>query len=259
MIRSQFVESQEVYEYWVLQKMEGESRVRSSWRFLGLTVNECMDDMSYTLDGKPRLQSEMKAKDYETRTEEEYRAREAYIAATVASLSYRFQNELSLLLQDRERASSNMRYLREWNIIDIQPLKPKIATKAKSWSGWWKGAGGITQWGVIIKGETTLKQEAGSAYGASIKIPDRFSDPFGKYSYGRPIIDRDLDRRRLPDAERVIVPRRPVVYSRPAHYPRSDHHRRPSPTPEMYKKEVESLFHELGKFMDESQVKAENF
>ncbi|EPE34238.1 hypothetical protein GLAREA_07251 [Glarea lozoyensis ATCC 20868] len=254
----QFVKPKAVYEYWILQKIEGESRVRSTWKFFGLTAREMMDDTSYTVEGKPRPQEEMKAKDEETRTEAEYHAREASIKATISTLSYRFQNELVLLMQDRERASSNVRFLREWSIVDIQPLKPKVTTKAQSWSGWWNGEGGISQWGCILKGETSFKQEAGKDYAANVRFPDRFRDAFRKSTYGPVVIDRDYDTRRYPEDERVI-PRRPIAprqaYPRQRIYPQ----KQKEPTQEMYKRAVEELFSGLEQSKDERQVKVEGF
>jgi hypothetical protein len=217
-----------------------------------------MDDTAYIIEGRARSQAEMKAKDEETRTEAEYRTREMAIQKTISSLSYRFQNELLLLLQDREKISSNWRLLREWKIIDLQPINPKIKTQAKSWGAWWKGVGGVTQWGCIIKGETCLKQEDGG----DLKVPDRYLNPFRNSNDRRPIvIDHDGGRRRFPEDE-IPVQRRPVVHSYPApvhNGPRwvGPAFRRKEPTQEKYKDEVERFLKGLDQWTDQHQLKVE--
>jgi hypothetical protein len=218
-----------------------------------------MEDTTYTIEGRAKSQAEMKAKYEETRTEEEYHTREKEIRKTISSLPYRFQNELLLLLQDRERMSSNMRFSREWNIVDIEPLKPRITTQAKSWGAWWKGVGGINQWGCIIKGETSSKQEAGS----DLKVPDRYLDPFRRRNDRRPIIvERDIERSRFPEDD-IPFHRRPVQsYPAPAYNgPRwvGPAFRVKEPTEEMYKKKVERMFEVLAAPSSEDQVKVEEF
>jgi len=197
----QFEEAEEQYEYWLIQKIEGEKKTVRSWGFLGMRMTEDMEDTAYFVEGKPRPQKQMKARDEEAKTDEEKAKREARIQKTLAAMPRRLSTEIQYIIQDRERTSSNTKFIREWSLVDLKPLKPRIHTPAISWGAWWKGQGGTAQWECIIKGVTIETAEE------KMKIPNRYDDPFRKYQR-RPIIERYPEPREIyPRPVAVVEPR----------------------------------------------------
>jgi len=197
------VEDNELYEYWQLQRIEGENRVRRSWGFLGLKVTENYDNTCFAAEGRPKPQKDLKARDEEAKTDDEKAKREARIKKTIATMPHRLQTELELVIKDRDRTSCNPRFTREWSVVDIKPLKPKITTPATSWGAWWKGQGGNAEWECIIKGVTVETVDKNQ----SMKIPNRFSDPFRK-PFPREVV------RRRPSLEYFPRPRVEVMEPR---------------------------------------------
>ena len=49
----QFVEEKEQYEYWLIQKTEGEKKTVRSWGFLGMRMTEDLDDTVLVTIRKP--------------------------------------------------------------------------------------------------------------------------------------------------------------------------------------------------------------
>ncbi|KAG9236529.1 hypothetical protein BJ875DRAFT_439307 [Amylocarpus encephaloides] len=245
----QFVESKEVYEYWIFQKVHGENRTTKGWSFLGLSGREFVDNTMHSLEGKARPQEEMKARDDETRTEAQYHAREASIHRSIAALPRRFQAELHYLLEDRERQSCNFRFVREWSVIEIQPVQPRIQTPAKTWSGWWKGEGGIQQWGCILKGDTKEKRglRPSRKERSDTKIPDRWHDAFRVNPYRRAAVDRPVQQRmdgyEEEPVDRVAIMPRPYMprYRSPVRRPENP----PAPSSEEYGKQIKELLNDV--------------
>lgn len=201
---SDFIAEDELYEYWLLQRLEGENRGRRGWRFLGLKVTEHFEETIFSAEGRPKPQKELKARDEEVTTDEEKAKREAKIKKAIAAMPHRLQTELECIIRDRDRSCSNPRYVRDWSVIDIKPLKPKITTPAMSWGAWWKGEGGNAEWECIIKGITITTAEKDE----SMKMPNRFADPFRRFNR------REVLRR--PQVE--VYPRERVVET--IEYPR---------------------------------------
>jgi hypothetical protein len=204
----QFVEEKEQYEYWLIQKIEGEKKTVRSWGFLGMRMTEDLEDTAYFVEGKPKPQKQMKEREEEAKTDEEKAKREARIKKTLAAMPRRLQTEIGCIIQDRERTSSNTKFIREWSLVDLKPLKPKIQTPAISWGAWWKGQGGTSQWECIIKGVTVETAEE------KMKTPNRYDDPFRKHQR-RPIIERYPEPREIyprPIAVERFEPRSRAAY-----------------------------------------------
>ncbi|KAF4634851.1 hypothetical protein G7Y89_g3249 [Cudoniella acicularis] len=167
-----------LYEYWVLQKIEGENISRRSWGFFGFIFREYTDDTAFHVEGKAKTQEELKAIDELAKSDAAKLERKVSIKNTIASMPHRLQTEILYLLEDRERISSNLRFIRDWNVVDVQPLEPKVATPATSWNSWWKGRPGTTKWACIIKGETVSED---AKLSERMRIPNRFDDPYRKF------------------------------------------------------------------------------
>jgi len=155
-----------------------------------LRVHEYYDDTAYIADGVPGSQEIMRAREEKMKSAESI----ASLEKKLASLPAQIRREISYLIQDREKLSSNNKFTRSWKLIDIEPKPPSLPVASSSWIAWWRGQSSVTDWLIVLKGETVE--------GIWDSNPVRFDDPFRKPRVGKKPAQWLGDARRLP----TVVP-----------------------------------------------------
>lgn len=163
----------EFYEAWVIRTVEGDARdSRRSWRFLGLRVTEHKKEPSFW-EVSPQLRSQEELKD---RVEDLYAdilksGRSKYVKDIVTTLPARVREEIEYLIEDRERATSNTHFKREWQVVDVEETEKKQKLLSKTWISKRKTCE-PTAWTIIIRGQSNDEKER--------RRPQRYGDPWRK-------------------------------------------------------------------------------
>ncbi|RDW88272.1 hypothetical protein BP6252_00304 [Coleophoma cylindrospora] len=169
----QVIDMDEFYEAWVIRKDDGDTRrSRRSWRFLGLSVTEHVDEQSFW-EVLPQLKSqeELKEQIEDLSADMLKSGHPDDVNDIVANLPDRVQEEIKYLLEDRERATTNGQRKHYWQVVDVEEMKPKQKSPAKSWLSKRKDSES-SEWTIIIKGQTSDDKKK--------HRPHRFHDPWRK-------------------------------------------------------------------------------
>jgi hypothetical protein len=184
-----FSNATEIFEEWLLRWNEPRRDVNSSFGILGIRVKSYEERAAYW-GVDPELRSQAELQDMYVRliksTSESRNA--ALVDRAMRKLPVDAREEVECLLEDREKASSNDRFRRQWTVVCVRP-------KAKyhyGGEGFFKSAKS-QDWLIMLKGETVDR--------VIRKLPDRFEDAW-RNPYPPPLTrprGRRLQRRRGPD------------------------------------------------------------
>ncbi|RDW95148.1 hypothetical protein BP5796_00911 [Coleophoma crateriformis] len=169
----QFIDMDEFYEAWVIRKDDSDTRRSGrSWRFLGLSVTEHVDEQSFW-EVMPQLKSQEELKEQiEDLSADMLKSGHLDdVKDIVANLPDRVQEEIKYLLEDRERATTNGHQKHYWQVVDVEEMNPKQKSPAKTWLSKRK-VNEPSEWTIIIKGQTSDDKKK--------HRPHRFHDPWRK-------------------------------------------------------------------------------
>ncbi|KAJ5050861.1 uncharacterized protein L3040_002729 [Drepanopeziza brunnea f. sp. 'multigermtubi'] len=225
---SAFIESNEIYEIWIIRKIEGQTRrMERNWTFLGLRVSEHLNDEVYSVEGMPCSQEKMKSK-YEAS-----KIGAGVLERRLANLPNSIYREIQWLVQERMRISSVSRRLRTWKLIDVKPTTPIMPRQPQSWMSWLMGKQNNSDQMVVLKAESS--REEGMTY------PNRITDPFRKH--GR--IPSDRRRRRTRSPVDIRLEERDERGEYVGDRRRGEIPSMPDPTPEEAHRKIEEMLAEL--------------
>lgn len=164
---SVFIERNEIYETWIIRKVEGNTRrTERSWTLLGLKVNEQLNHDIYSVEGVPCSQEKMKSR-YEA-----LETGKGVLERTLANLPSGAYREIEWLIQERMRISSVAKRLRTWTLVDVGPAAPIMPRQPQPWMSWVTGKSDVLDYMVVLKAESS--RDEGLTY------PNRLVDPFRK-------------------------------------------------------------------------------
>jgi hypothetical protein len=166
---SQFLDTNEIYEEWTLRWVLPQCNVDSSIGLFGIKIKKYWEEPGFwKITPELGSQAELKGK-YELATSGvSMSTYKASVENATRSLPEDARMLIDYLIEDRENASSNARFKREWHVAALQ-AKPKPSC---GFNRSWVKSSKHTDWLVMIKGETIDH--------ISRKRPDRWGDPWRK-------------------------------------------------------------------------------
>lgn len=160
----------------MIRKFEGEKNWPRRWWSLGwFTVYEYHNSSGYEIDSKILNIDEMKEQSEVVMSGKVDPEQTAIIEKTMATLPPGVQQEIKIIVEDRARVSSNVRFTRKWKIVDIKVKAPKLETPGSVWRMLWNREPAFSEAFFVLKGETVDPNEDTK--------PLRHEDPFRKRQY----------------------------------------------------------------------------
>lgn len=203
---SVFLDTNEIYETWLIRKVDGYvRRAQRHWSFLGLKVYEKYDNDNYNADPMPCSQDELKNKYADSKAGEG----SDILRKKINSLPAGVHQEIEFLVQERIRNSRAPKLIRTWTMVDANPTLPMIPKRQTGGLlGWFRGEPEVMDWTIVLKVE--------SANAEGMVWPNGGGDPFMKTSIvgRRPIPPYRIQRELSPEREVVIDQRRNQRYAR---------------------------------------------
>lgn len=160
---------------------------RKSWSILGIKLKEYFDDPGFWgMDPELRSQEELRVAYEALTTNVSLSKHRTSVEKTIRALPEEARESIEGLVEDRQQASSNEKFRRQWSVIAV---RPKIKHHYGG-EGFFKSAKSH-DWLIMLKGETVDRTER--------KRPNRWDDPWRKPYQPRP------RRRRYPRVSPRVI------------------------------------------------------